>query len=185
MTDVATRHRIVAARFGALTRGASDWSAPSPVDGWTAADVVSHLIEWFPPFLLAGSGIEWTPALKGPVAAWEQQSASVQALLDDPHNVSRTFAHPMIPSCPLPEAIDRYYTTDVLMHTWDLARATGQDDGLDDAECAALLAGMEPLDKMLRQSGQYGPKVTVADDAGGVARLMGFIGRDPSWGPVR
>ena len=30
---------------------------------------------------------------------------------------------------------------------------------------------------------RYGPKVAVADDAGGVARLMAFIGRDPDWAP--
>jgi hypothetical protein len=38
---------------------------------------------------------------------------------------------------------------------------------------------MEPLDEMLRASGQYGPKVEVAADASAVDRLMGFIGRDP------
>ena len=32
------------------------------------------------------------------------------------------------------------------MHTWDLARATGQDDRLDPDFCAALLAGMEPME---------------------------------------
>ena len=43
-----------------------------------------------------------------------------------------------------------------------------------------MLAGMEPMDEMLRASGQYGPRVEVPDDAGVVARLMGFVGRDPA-----
>ena len=34
------------------------------------------------------------------------------------------------------------------MHTWDLARATGQDDRLDPDFCAQLLAGMEPIEEM-------------------------------------
>jgi uncharacterized protein (TIGR03086 family) len=118
------------------------------------------------------------------VAAWSHHAAAVQAVLDDPATADRSFAHPMIPPCPLAEAIDRFYTTDVLMHTWDLARATGQPDGLDPDECAELLAGMQPLDEMLRQSGQYGPRMPVADDADAVAQLMAFIGRDPAWSPA-
>jgi uncharacterized protein (TIGR03086 family) len=65
------------------------------------------------------------------------------------------------------------------MHTWDLARATGQDERLDPAECEALLTGMEPMDDVLRQSGQYGPKVEVPADADVQTRLLAFIGRDP------
>ena len=49
------------------------------------------------------------------------------------------------------------YTSDVFMHRWDLARATGQDETLDPDKCAAMLEGMLPMDEVLRQSGQYGP----------------------------
>jgi hypothetical protein len=35
---------------------------------------------------------------------------------------------------PLDQAIDRFVLGDVLVHTWDLARATGQDETLDAAE---------------------------------------------------
>jgi hypothetical protein len=34
---------------------------------------------------------------------------------------------------------------------------------------------------MLRASGQYGPRVAVPDDADPQTKLLGFIGRDPSW----
>ena len=65
------------------------------------------------------------------------------------------------------------------MHTWDLARATGQDETLDAAKCAVLLAGMEPIDEVLRQSGQYGPKVEVPADSDVQTRMLAFIGRNP------
>lgn len=65
------------------------------------------------------------------------------------------------------------------MHTWDLARGTGQDETLDPALCAEMLAGMEPMEDLLRASGQYGPRVEVPDDADVSTRLMGFIGRNP------
>jgi hypothetical protein len=38
---------------------------------------------------------------------------------------------------------------------------------------------MEPLDELLRQSGQYGPKVEVPADADVQSRMLAFIGRDP------
>ena len=86
-------------------------------------------------------------------------------------------------SMPLRDLVDRIYTADVFMHTWDLARATGQDDRLDPDFCAELLAGMEGIEEVLRASGQYGPAVPVPDDADVQTRMLGFIGRDPEWKP--
>jgi hypothetical protein len=45
---------------------------------------------------------------------------------------------------PLGQAIDMIYTSDVFLHRWDLARATGQDETLDPDKCAAMLEGMLP-----------------------------------------
>ena len=81
----------------------------------------------------------------------------------------------------LPQAVSQFFTADVFMHAWDLARATGQDDTLDPDRCAAMLAGMEPIEELMRQSGQYGARVEVAEDADVQTRLLGFIGRDPHW----
>jgi uncharacterized protein (TIGR03086 family) len=72
-----------------------------------------------------------------------------------------------------------FYTADVFMHTWDLARATGQDERLDPGKCAQLLEGMLPMDSALRASGHYGPRVDVAEDADVQTRLIAFIGRRP------
>jgi hypothetical protein len=40
---------------------------------------------------------------------------------------------------------------------------------------------MEQMEQVIRSSGQYGARIEVPDDAGPQTRLMGFIGRDPSW----
>lgn len=42
-----------------------------------------------------------------------------------------------------------------------------------------MLEGMQPLDEVLRSSGQFGPKVEVPADADVQTRLLAFIGRDP------
>ena len=184
----AEEHRSIAATFGDRVRGvaADGWDAPTPVPEWRARDVVRHLVEWFPAFLADGSDIKLPPGPDvdaDPVAAWDHHAAAVQAVLDDPAGADVTFAHPRLPQMPLPRAISEFYTGDVFMHTWDLARATGQDDTLDEERCRTMVEGMAPLDEMLRQSGQYGAKVPVAEDASWQDRLVGFIGRDPQWRP--
>jgi uncharacterized protein (TIGR03086 family) len=88
-------------------------------------------------------------------------------------------AHPRAGTHRLDEAIDRFFTNDVLVHTWDLARAGGLDESLDTDVVHDLLAAMEPLDDVLRASGQYGPKVPVSADADEQTRLIAFTGRRP------
>jgi uncharacterized protein (TIGR03086 family) len=103
----------------------------------------------------------------------------VQALLDNPATPAKTLSNRHIGEVPLDQATDRFYTADVFMHTWDLARATGQDVNLDPVKCAELLEGMREDEKAMRSSGQYGPRVDVPEDADVQAKLLGFIGRTP------
>jgi len=98
-------------------------------------------------------------------------------MLDDPAVASSELSHPQAGTHRFDAGIDMFFTGDVFMHTWDLARATGQPEQLDEAMAAEMLAGMEPIDDMLRQSGQYGPKVEPPPDADATTRLMAFIGR--------
>ncbi|MFJ3223586.1 TIGR03086 family metal-binding protein [Streptomyces sp. NPDC086783] len=184
MTSAADEHRAVAGVFTERVRAASpaSWDDPAPCEGWVARDVVRHLVEWFPAFLKAGAGVELPkgPSVDDdPVAAWTVHSDGVQALLDDPATEHKVLSNPHIGEVPLDQAVDRFYTADVFMHTWDLARATGQEERLDPGKCAQLLDGMLPLDEVLRASGQYGPRVEVAENADVQTRLLAFIGRNP------
>lgn len=181
----AERHAWLAGTFTERVDGVSDWEVPAPVPGWTARDVVAHLVDWLPGFL-SGGWITLTsdgpPVSDDPAAAWRAHAAAVQGLLEGP-DADRPFDHPMVGGHRLAAAIDQFYSTDVFLHTWDLARASGQDDTLDPTLAGELLAGMQPIDAMLRSSGQYGPQVPVPADAPVTDRLMGFIGRDPAWRP--
>jgi uncharacterized protein (TIGR03086 family) len=182
-TEPADRHREIAAGFSERVRAVTDWDVPTPVAEWTTRDVVRHLVEWFPS---NGAGItlpRGPDADVDPVMAWEVHSDAVQALLDDTATADRVLSNPHTGEVPLPEAIDRFYTSDVFMHTWDLARGAGLDDRLDADTCAELLAGMEPMADVLAASGQYGERVPVPDDADAQVRLLGLIGRDPFWTP--
>ena len=184
----ATEFRAIGGHFGDLCDHvpADGWDAPSPVPEWQARDVVRHLVEWFPAFLAGGAGVELTPGPScddDPAAAWRHLYDQVVALLEDPTTADKVLSNPHIGEVPLPQAIAQFFTNDVFQHTWDLARATGQDATLDPDRCAMMLAGSEPYEDAMRGSGQYGPRVEVPDDADAQAKLLGFIGRDPNWQP--
>jgi hypothetical protein len=99
MSEIADRYRRVAGRFTERVHEVPDaaWGSTAPCDGWVARDVVRHLVEWIPEFLMAAGG----PALaqgpsvdEDPVAAWDTPNAGIQALLDDPSVASLTIHHP-------------------------------------------------------------------------------------------
>ncbi|MEV8533855.1 TIGR03086 family metal-binding protein [Streptomyces sp. NPDC051211] len=72
---------------------------------------------------------------------------------------------------------------ELVIHGWDLARATGQeyapDQGALRASHAFLLAAAEDEDR----GGIYGAVVPVPDDAPLLDRAVGLSGRDPGWTP--
>jgi uncharacterized protein (TIGR03086 family) len=112
-----------------------------------------------------------------PAAAWHAFDAAFQAAIDDPEVADAERDTPMGPKT-FAAAADMIGTTDVLIHTWDLARATGLDEHLDPDEVHRFVIGMEPMDEMIRGE-HFGPRVPVADDADEQTRLIAFVGRRP------
>ncbi|MCU0260027.1 MAG: TIGR03086 family metal-binding protein [Ilumatobacteraceae bacterium] len=184
MGDVADRYRTVAAAFTARVDGTTSdgWDRPAPCEGWVARDVVRHLVEWVPGVLEAGAGVQVAagPSVDDdPAGAWRALDAAIQALLDDPAASARPFDLPPMGAMPLETAIERLVLGDVLVHTWDLARATDQDETLLATEVTSLLAGMAPMGDAMRASGHFGPEVPVPADADDQTRLLAFTGRTP------
>ncbi len=134
MDDITERFERITGRFTDVVRGVPDsaWDDPSPCDGWTARDVVGHLTEWIPGFFNS-QGVEFPPVPsvdEDPYAAWEVVRGTISAALADPAVAAKPVQTPFATQ-PLRETVDMIVTGDVFTHTWDLARATGQDDALD------------------------------------------------------
>jgi uncharacterized protein (TIGR03086 family) len=177
------RYRRAAGRFDQHVHAVpdDDWDLPAPCDGWVARDVVGHLCTWVPA-VLGAAGVVFPDAPSAgedPVAAWEALHAGLDAAFADEDVAAREFDAGPPGRLTVERAIDMLVTPDILVHTWDLARATGLDERIDEQMSNELLAGMEPMDEMLRASGHYGPRVAVADDADTQTRLIGFTGRQP------
>src|SRR4029450_5286431 len=87
----------------------------------------------------------------------------------------------------LPGAVaGRVALHEVVLHGWDLARATGQPYQPDDTTAKALLTSlseMSPPDDLDRRQGIFGPPVDVPPDAPALDRVLGLSGRSPDWSP--
>ncbi|MFA1540494.1 TIGR03086 family metal-binding protein [Actinomadura monticuli] len=75
---------------------------------------------------------------------------------------------------------------ELIVHGWDVARATGQtyDAGEDEIEsCLAFVGPTVEQSGGKGVPGLFGPAVDVPADAPALDRLIAMTGRDPSWTP--
>ena len=70
---------------------------------------------------------------------------------------------------------------ELVLHGWDLARATGQPYDPDPRDVAAVLPFLEAFGSEQGVPGLFGPAVPVPDDAPAFDRALGLSGRDPAW----
>ncbi|WP_037841224.1 TIGR03086 family metal-binding protein [Streptomyces sp. NRRL F-5126] len=90
-------------------------------------------------------------------------------------------------SVDLPARMAGFVTlNELLVHAWDLARATGQPYDPDEASVRASYAAMAAATSSGDgDRGPFGPPVAVPDGAPTLDRLIGWSGRDPGWLPGR
>jgi uncharacterized protein (TIGR03086 family) len=188
MSEAATRFETVSAAFTARVEAVPGdaWDRPAPCEGWVARDVVRHLVEWIPApgFLLGTFGVDTGPIPSvetEPAAAWAVVCNAIRRALDDPSIATRVEDCGPPGRLSMEDAVSMTCTPDVLIHTWDLARATGLDERLDPAEVHRQLVAMEDMppeaDEAMRMSGHFGPRVAVASDADEQTRLLALMGR--------
>ncbi len=179
------RFRRIAGTFGDVAAAVpvERWDDPAPCDGWTARDVIGHLVAWVPSVIgRCGQPIEISTSVAvDPVRAWNELADRLSALLNDPAIAATVFDVGPPGMLSVETAIDRLVTGDILVHTWDLARSTGQHVRLDPVMSLQMVEGMQVIDELLRNSGHYGPKVDAPGGADAATRLIAFTGRDPNW----
>jgi uncharacterized protein (TIGR03086 family) len=163
---VGEPHRRACAGFSVVVAAAAgQWEAPSPCEGWSARDLVEHVIGFHEVLVLRPLEIKAHRPREGTAARWTATETAINAslgLLND--DMAR-----LLPAL----------TTDVLVHTWDLARAVGADETLDSELVALALAAAERSADTLAASGMYAPPVAVSADATPQQRMLARYGRSP------
>jgi uncharacterized protein (TIGR03086 family) len=164
--------------------GPERWHDPTPCSEWDVRMLVNHVaVEqlWVPP-LVEGLGVaDVGDRLDGdqlgedPRAAWDGAVAAAVAAFASEGGLEGTV------SLSYGERPTSEYcwevTVDTLVHTWDLARAIGAHERLDDELVELAYEQVLPLADQLQESGMYAPPVPVPPDAPTQTRLLGLFGR--------
>ncbi|HUR73515.1 MAG TPA: TIGR03086 family metal-binding protein [Sporichthya sp.] len=182
MSETADRYARVAADFTERVTAVppAAWDNPAPCEKWVARDVVQHVVEVAGQFLGdSGADLPAPPSVQDdPLGAWTTARDAIEAGLRDPDVAGAIKESPM-GAMTFEQMVGFFGIADLLIHTWDLARATGLDETLNPAEVHRLFEAMQPMDEMMRKGDAFGPKVEVAADADEQTRLIAFTGRTP------
>ena len=171
--DVAELHLAVCRRFGESVAAADGrWDRRSPCDAWDARGVVEHVIGFHDVLILRPLGLKPDRPREDPRARWQLTYDSLTEALES-GAAAQLDAHRLMPNL----------TRDVLVHTWDLARAVGSDDRLDRGWCERFYSALPTDPQALTASGMFEAPVAVADETDVQARLLARLGRDPAWRP--
>lgn len=183
MSEISERYARRASAFAEKVAAVSEdqWSAPSPCSDWTAKDVVRHVVDSQGRFLgFVGREMGEHPSVgDDPEGAVRAVTGRIQQDLEDPELAAETFEGFMGTQA-FETAVDRFLAADLVIHGWDLARATGQDDTIPVQDLAEMQEAVQQFpEEAMRSPGAFGPVVAVADDASDQDKLMGFLGRQP------
>jgi len=168
---VAELHLAVCRRFGEAVQSANGkWDRRSPCDEWDARAVLEHVIGFHDVLVLRPLGLKPNRPREDPQVRWQLTYDSLAEALA-PGKTARLDTHQLIPKL----------TRDVLVHTWDLARAVGADDRLDPGWCELFYADLPADLQASTPSGMFKASLAVNHETGAQARLLARLGRDPSW----
>jgi uncharacterized protein (TIGR03086 family) len=164
--------------------------APTPCAEYDVRGLLNHMLFWGPS--LIGSAAKESIA---PVAEsendvdlvgvdWRQNvEKHVDATIvawSDPQAWEGMTVFAVSPDLPAP-MVGGMVVGELVVHGWDLARATGQDPSWDADVLAFLHEQVERTADQGRQMGIYGPAILVPADAPMLHRVLGLTGRDPAW----
>ncbi|MDQ0990192.1 TIGR03086 family metal-binding protein [Streptomyces sp. V3I7] len=193
MTDMRFDLGPQAREVARLVEGVSDEHLPgaTPCPDYTVRNLLGHLVGLARAFRDAGRKDLGATTDTAPDAAvpdigpgWREELAGALDELAEAWRDPEAWAGmTRAGGVDLPGGVAGLVAADELViHGWDLARATGQDytpdpAALQGAQVFLRAAAEEPN----RPAGLFGPVVTVQDDRPLVERLVGLSGRDPEW----
>jgi uncharacterized protein (TIGR03086 family) len=180
VTTVRDQYQQVSNGFDAVVGAVAPdkWGAQSPCELWTARDVVGHVVSGHRGLIAGVSDRQPVPfgADEDPQPAWEEARSGIDAIAADPAVLAREIDGPT-GRMPVGEIIGRFVTMDLLVHTWDLARAVGADEHLDERWVRQAYDTLLPMDDMIRQPNVFGPKLEPPKDANLQTAFLYFLGR--------
>jgi uncharacterized protein (TIGR03086 family) len=178
--DIIDLWSRVADGFGTRLDAVADdqWDDPTPCTEWNVRELVDHAIN-SQRLLPSRLGAELPEADEDSKVAWPQIRAAALAAYEKPGVLDQKVELPF-GEMTVGQMLNNIALGDLLLHSWDLARATGGDERLDPDAVATAYEGLQPLDEVLHASGTvFGPKIEPPPGADLQTQLLCFSGRRP------
>jgi uncharacterized protein (TIGR03086 family) len=159
----------------AVTPDQLEW--PTPCSEWSVQQLIDHLVGGAEYLFAAATGSEAVPSSGAPGTKYRTCVDRVLSALEMPGAMERVCVSPLGFDWSVAEAVAGTFF-DVLIHTWDLARATGQDERLNADLVQACSAMFLPeMPRRGREAGIVGPEVPLGEGASAQDRLLAAMGR--------
>jgi uncharacterized protein (TIGR03086 family) len=181
--DLAERHWRACLGFTAVVQAvpADSWAVSTPCSEWDARALVEHVVGFHEYLLLRPLGVRADRPREGPAERWAATEFAIEQALSHP-GLSRQLAY-FDGDTRRPVDVLGAITGDVVIHTWDLARAVGAPEQLDAEACVIALNAARAMMGASDRSGLFAPPVPIGSDASTQERLLAVRGRDPQWRP--
>lgn len=180
MTAIADRYRRLSEAFALKVAAVPDdrWDSPTPCDEWTARELVQHVVDTQGLFLgFVGRELgDIPPVDQDPVAAWRAASTVVQNDLDDPERATEEYDG-LHGRTLWEQGVNDFLSFDLVVHNWDLSRATGLAEHINPEDAEWVLQRCEELGDVMQSSGAIGPVLDVPPDADVQTRMLARVGR--------
>ena len=112
-------------------------------------------------------------------AAFRSARADLERVLDDPDRADTVYDG-MFGRTTVSATVDQFMGFDLVVHGWDLARATSQDETIPERRGRPHPRFVDRMGTAtMRENGVTGPEVAVPDDAPEQDRMLGLLGRTP------
>ncbi len=180
MSETAERYGTIAAGFTErlVNVDPEQWSASTPCPDWSVRDLVVHVIDTQRRVMTRFDDV--SPVETDPngdlLTQWQAASGAVAEAVGDDTRAS-TIVGGMFGEQPFESLVGRMVCTDLLVHTWDLARATGQDERLDPGAVSSAGGFLASIDDAIRVPGGFAEKITPPPQADAQTRFLNFAGR--------
>lgn len=163
-------------RFTSTVAATTDWSAASPCAGWTAADVVDHVVDTERQFLEThGLGLDGRPT-GSPDVVWRLHLEAVRPIATDEDVRAREYDG-FFGRTTIGATLDHFYGFDLVVHGWDLGSANGRPTTFTDADMDAMEQAFVGFGEHAYDDGVFGRPVDVPADADRQTRLLARMGR--------
>ncbi|QBI18578.1 TIGR03086 family protein [Egibacter rhizosphaerae] len=180
MSEIADRYARLADAFAGTVAGvpADRWANPSPCEGWTARDVVQHVVDAHAMQLgFVGRDLGDVPSVdEDPLGAVRGAKAAVHTDLTDPARAT-TPLQGLAGETTFEQSVDAFLSFDLVVHRWDLARATGLEERIDTDDVRWAADAAASFGELIRSDGVCGPELTPPPGADEQTRLLAYLGR--------